>query len=48
MATSEPSTPLTTPVQQLRARERSQGVQSWVLLADPEDNEFCVLRSIAP
>lgn len=25
-----------------------QGRQSWVVLADPEDNEFCVLRSIAP
>jgi hypothetical protein len=25
-----------------------QGRQSWVVLADPEGNEFCVLRSIAP
>jgi hypothetical protein len=25
-----------------------QGEQSWVVMADPEDNEFCVLRSIAP
>jgi catechol 2,3-dioxygenase-like lactoylglutathione lyase family enzyme len=25
-----------------------QGEQSWVVLADPEGNEFCVLRSIAP
>ena len=24
-----------------------QGVQSWVVLADPEGNEFCVLRSLA-
>lgn len=22
-----------------------QGHQTWVVLADPEDNEFCVLRS---
>lgn len=25
-----------------------QGEKSWVVLADPEDNEFCVLRSLAP
>ncbi|MET7394068.1 VOC family protein [Dactylosporangium sp. NPDC005572] len=25
-----------------------QGDQSWVVMADPEGNEFCVLRSIAP
>jgi catechol 2,3-dioxygenase-like lactoylglutathione lyase family enzyme len=25
-----------------------QGRPSWVVLADPEGNEFCVLRSIAP
>ena len=25
-----------------------QGVQPWVVLADPEGNEFCVLRSLAP
>jgi hypothetical protein len=25
-----------------------QGEQSWVVMADPEDNEFCVLRSLAP
>lgn len=24
------------------------GVESWVVLADPEGNEFCVLRSLAP
>ena len=24
------------------------GEESWVLLADPEGNEFCVLRSLAP
>ena len=24
-----------------------QGQQSWVVLADPEGNEFCVLRSLA-
>jgi hypothetical protein len=24
-----------------------QGEQSWVVLADPEGNEFCVLRSLA-
>lgn len=24
-----------------------QGEQSWVVLADPEDNEFCILNSIA-
>ncbi len=25
-----------------------QGEQSWVVLADPEGNEFCVLRSLRP
>jgi hypothetical protein len=25
-----------------------RGEQSWVVLADPEGNEFCVLRSLAP
>ena len=25
-----------------------QGSQSWVVLADPEGNEFCVVRSVAP
>jgi Glyoxalase-like domain len=25
-----------------------QGEQSWVVLADPEGNEFCVLRSLQP
>ena len=25
-----------------------QGEQSWVVMADPEGNEFCVLRSLAP
>ena len=25
-----------------------QGEQTWVVLADPEGNEFCVLRSLAP
>ena len=25
-----------------------QGEQSWVVLADPEGNEFCVLRSRMP
>jgi glyoxalase superfamily protein len=25
-----------------------QGERSWVVLADPEGNEFCVLRSLAP
>jgi hypothetical protein len=24
-----------------------QGTQPWVVLADPEGNEFCVLRSLA-
>jgi predicted enzyme related to lactoylglutathione lyase len=34
----------------LGAREVSvgQGDVTWVVLADPEDNEFCVLRSLAP
>jgi hypothetical protein len=25
-----------------------QGEQTWVVMADPEGNEFCVLRSLAP
>jgi len=25
-----------------------QGEQSWVVLADPEDNEFCILRALPP
>jgi hypothetical protein len=25
-----------------------QGEQRWVVLADPEGNEFCVLRSLVP
>jgi hypothetical protein len=25
-----------------------QGDVSWVVMADPEGNEFCVLRSLAP
>lgn len=25
-----------------------QGVQSWVVLADPEGNEFCILRNLTP
>lgn len=25
-----------------------QGQQTWVVLVDPEGNEFCVLRSLAP
>jgi len=25
-----------------------QGEQRWVVLADPEGNEFCVLRSLQP
>lgn len=24
------------------------GEETWVVLADPEGNEFCVLRSLAP
>ena len=24
------------------------GDESWVVVADPEGNEFCVLRSLAP
>jgi hypothetical protein len=24
-----------------------QGDQTWVVLADPEGNEFCILRSVA-
>jgi len=29
-----------------RHRDIGQGEQSWVVLADPEGNEFCVLRSL--
>ena len=25
-----------------------QGEQTWVVLADPEGNEFCILRAISP
>jgi hypothetical protein len=25
-----------------------QGEQTWVVLADPEGNEFCILRGSAP
>jgi hypothetical protein len=25
-----------------------QGDQTWVVLADPEGNEFCVLRALTP
>jgi hypothetical protein len=25
-----------------------QGTVSWVVMADPEGNEFCVLRSLQP
>jgi hypothetical protein len=34
----------------LGAREKDigQGDVTWVVMADPEDNEFCVLRAIAP
>jgi hypothetical protein len=28
--------------------DSGQGKQSWVVLADPEGNEFCVLRSLRP
>lgn len=31
-----------------RATDVGQGEQSWVVLADPEGNEFCVLRSRRP
>jgi catechol 2,3-dioxygenase-like lactoylglutathione lyase family enzyme len=31
-----------------RADIGQSGDQSWVVLADPEGNEFCVLRSLAP
>jgi catechol 2,3-dioxygenase-like lactoylglutathione lyase family enzyme len=30
-----------------RRADVGQGEQSWVVLADPEGNEFCVLRSLA-
>jgi hypothetical protein len=34
----------------LGAREKDigQGEQTWVVMADPEDNEFCVLRALSP
>ncbi|MGA9114757.1 MAG: VOC family protein [Candidatus Dormiibacterota bacterium] len=34
----------------LGAREKDigQGQVSWVVMADPEDNEFCVLRALPP
>jgi catechol-2,3-dioxygenase len=28
--------------------EIGQGEQTWVVMADPEGNEFCVLRSLQP
>ena len=31
-----------------RHADIGQGEQSWVVLADPEGNEFCVLRELAP
>lgn len=31
-----------------RHADVGQGEQSWVVLADPEGNEFCVLRSLQP
>lgn len=31
-----------------RADVGQTGEESWVVLADPEGNEFCVLRSLAP
>ena len=31
-----------------RADVGQSGQESWVVLADPEGNEFCVLRSLAP
>jgi hypothetical protein len=31
-----------------RADIGQSGVESWTVLADPEGNEFCVLRSLAP
>jgi catechol 2,3-dioxygenase-like lactoylglutathione lyase family enzyme len=30
-----------------RHADVGQGTQTWVVLADPEGNEFCVLRSLA-
>jgi len=34
----------------LGAREKDigQGEVTWVVMADPEDNEFCVLRALSP
>lgn len=31
-----------------RADVGQTGAESWVVMADPEGNEFCVLRSLAP
>lgn len=31
-----------------RHADLGQGERSWVVLTDPEGNEFCVLRSLAP
>jgi hypothetical protein len=31
-----------------RADVGQSGAESWVVMADPEGNEFCVLRSLAP
>jgi predicted enzyme related to lactoylglutathione lyase len=31
-----------------RRGDIGQGEQTWVVMADPEGNEFCVLRSLAP
>ncbi|WP_210648950.1 VOC family protein [Nocardioides sp. SYSU D00065] len=31
-----------------RAEVGQTGEESWIVLADPEGNEFCVLRSLAP
>ena len=31
-----------------RQKDIGQGEVSWVVMADPEDNEFCVLRALPP
>lgn len=31
-----------------RTKDIGQGDVTWVVMADPEDNEFCVLRASAP
>jgi len=31
-----------------RVKDIGQGEVTWVVMADPEDNEFCVLRAISP